>query len=1248
MQNKPHYLRRLRRLAFYSLAAFVVLLAVLMSIARVVVSEADNWRLELEKLGSLSLDRKVYIKSLDARLDGITPVLILKNVRLMNSRGDTELFSFDEGKLELNIIDSIRTRTFIPLEFTIRGAEITVIRHRDKSFSFKGMELKNYDDASKNISDSDEFSDWLLHRSNLNVKDSTIIWVDLFNKQAPLKLDKVNIHLHNNNDHHQLRISTTLPETLGRSLEFAVDAYGEAGMQLSDWRGRIYLRGAGIHPARLGMLPVIDGYKLVAGVTDFELWGEWNRGELKQLSGDLAAYNLTLQHPQMRHPLRLKLLSGLFDYQMHEGDWSLDINRFHLMDGQDAWPETRISIRADKQPASDRRKFIVQAERFRLENISQLLLHTALLSEQQTDMLASMQPSADVENFMLRFSDEPENKDIDIRARFSQLGFNPWKNIPGVHGLNGRVNSEHGRVKLELNSDYAVFDFPGLFRQPLNISMLAGLFELQGYEQGWRLATKNLQIKNDDMELGSQFMLDIPDNAVSPLMDLQVQFNNVNAAQTSRYLPVAIMSSALVDWLDRGIVSGRISQGGVVFLGRLDDFPFNKNEGQFQVEFEAENAGIDYLAGWPVIHDAHLNAGFTAQGMDIQADSGRIFGSRLRSTSIRIDNFQRANLLINGVVTGTLSDALRFLVESPIQPQAKPLLDSFQYHGRSEVKLALSIPLSDEAEKIYPLSVNGQVQLRNAELLMLDDLIDITDINGRIACTQDTQTANGIQARIMGNEASIDITAGEKAQDKALVISGRGKLDSQQIAQKFGLPAWRQINGKTDWRGNLTIQPQHDGKAILQIHSQLAGVEIKLPQPLGKGADELREAMLEITLGAEGGTRIYARSKDYVSGAVLLNTEVIPMRPLKAYLHFGKGEGYLPDTESLYLSGSLSMFSITPWVDALKQGRDEVTHSFVSLPLVFDMDAVQLAPVTDDDKDRSENEPVRKVDVDGFPLIQGTIKALSYDDVPIGRVEIQTSRLKLRKGIQLDSLVLQGRDLNMQASGEWVQWPNREFSSLEVKLESPDLGEMLSSLGFSAIFQGGKTTLEGPLHWANSPMGVSLSGIKSKLKYTVKDGSIVSVEPGAGRLLGLFSLAALPRRLILDFSDAFGDGLHFDTIEGELDIHDGNVFMTDNLMTSPLAYISVSGRTGLVERDFDQLITVKPRGGDALTAVAGGMLFGPQIGAAILLVQKILGNELEDATAIKYRVTGSWEDPVITRLGKPPESEEPSLEEDEF
>ena len=236
----------------------------------------------------------------------------------------------------------------------------------------------------------------------------------------------------------------------------------------------------------------------------------------------------------------------------------------------------------------------------------------------------------------------------------------------------------------------------------------------------------------------------------------------------------------------------------------------------------------------------------------------------------------------------------------------------------------------------------------------------------------------------------------------------------------------------------------------------------------------------------------------------------------------------------------------------------------------------------------------------------------------------------------------------MQASGEWVQWPNREFSSLEVKLESPDLGKMLSSLGFSAIFQGGKTTLEGPLHWPNSPMGVSLSGIKSKLKYTVKDGSIVSVEPGAGRLLGLFSLAALPRRLILDFSDAFGDGLHFDTIEGELDIRDGSVFMADNLMTSPLAYISVSGRTGLVDRDFDQLITVKPRGGDALTAVAGGMLFGPQIGAAILLVQKILGNQLEDATAIKYRVTGSWEEPVITRLGKPPESEEPSLEEDEF
>lgn len=1249
MQKKPHYLRRLSRFIFYSIAAIVVFLAVLMSVLRTVVSEADSWCIDLEQLASRYLERQVSIEALDARLDGIIPVLVLKNVHLMSTNGKRELFSFKEAQLKLDIIDSIKTRTLVPAEFTIQGAQITVIRHKDGRFSFKGMKLKNPGEAANDTPGSDEFLDWLLQRTDLRVQDSTITWIDLAHEQPKLTLKNVNIHLYNHGEHHQLKASLKLPEALGRSFELALDAWGKADLKPSQWRGKLYLHGDGVHLARLKMMPVIRHYRLLGGVTDFELWGEWNKGRLKRLSGDLNAYNLSVGHPDMPQPLKIKLLGGLFDYHLADSGWTLDINRFHFMDGQGSWPETNISLQHQNQTSSHDSVTRIQADRFRLENVSSLLVHSRLLSKQQTQMLASMAPSADVEDFRIRFSDNPDRSGIGLHARFSQLGFHPWKDIPGVHGLSGDIRTEHKRIMLRMNSDYAVFNLPSLFREPLKISALSGTVNLQRYGQGWQLSTDNLLLQNEDIETHSRVLLDIPDNAASPFMDLQVRVKNANVAHAYRYYPVHIMSRDLVNWLDHGLVAGRIVQGEVIFQGRLSDFPFRHHEGQFQVKFEAKDALIDYFDGWPAVHDAHLYATFTGLGMEIQADAGRILDSRLSSTNINIDDFRHSNLSITGEVNGTLKDALRFLVESPIQPQAKSLIDSFHYRGKSRIELDLSIPLSEEVSKTRPQAIDGKVHLDNAEVLMLDDLVDITAINGNIDFTQNGQSATGIRARIMGGKTLLDIRMGDKG--GTTIVEAKGKIDSHHLAQKFGLPTSVPIKGMTDWRGSLTIPGKAQAKKavpVLRIQSQLEGVKINLPQPLGKTKNERRDTSLEVHFEHAGRTKLYARSKGYVSGSVVLDTESKSIRPLKAYIHFGAGEGHLPDSRGLLVSGSLSMFSLTPWLDALG-GDNKARHAFVSLPLIFDMASLQLAPVADKPVSAATRKPSVTLDADLFPLIQGSINKLSYDDVKLGRLVIHTSRLKFPKGIHLDSLSLKGKQLTMQASGKWLQWPNRDLSSMQVKLDSPDLGKMLSSLGFSAIFKGGKTTLEGSLHWPGSPMGIGLSNIKSKLKYTVEDGSIINVEPGTGgRLLGLFSLAALPRRLMLDFSDIFGKGLHFDSINGNLDIHDGSAFMDNDLMKSPMAYISVSGRTGLVKRDFDQLITVRPRGGDALTAVAGGMLFGPQIGAAILLVQKLLGNELKDGTGIRYKVTGSWEKPVITRLDKLKTAEGPSSDDDEF
>lgn len=221
--------------------------------------------------------------------------------------------------------------------------------------------------------------------------------------------------------------------------------------------------------------------------------------------------------------------------------------------------------------------------------------------------------------------------------------------------------------------------------------------------------------------------------------------------------------------------------------------------------------------------------------------------------------------------------------------------------------------------------------------------------------------------------------------------------------------------------------------------------------------------------------------------------------------------------------------------------------------------------------------------------------------------------------------------MRLHASGDWLHESGRHASNLNYELTSPSLGRLLDSLGFSAIIEGGVMQSRGDLHWNAPPAAFELGMLSGNMSLLVENGSLVRVKPGAGRLLGLFSLSALPRRLMLDFSDTFREGFSFDRMEGQFRLQAGNAYSDPLKIQSPAAEISIQGRTGLAQQDFDQRVTVTPMVGDTLP-VAGGLLFGTQIGAAILFLEKLLGGGIDKASAKRYQITGSWEDPQITPL----------------
>jgi uncharacterized protein YhdP len=151
------------------------------------------------------------------------------------------------------------------------------------------------------------------------------------------------------------------------------------------------------------------------------------------------------------------------------------------------------------------------------------------------------------------------------------------------------------------------------------------------------------------------------------------------------------------------------------------------------------------------------------------------------------------------------------------------------------------------------------------------------------------------------------------------------------------------------------------------------------------------------------------------------------------------------------------------------------------------------------------------------------------------------------------------------------------------------------------------------------------------ISVRAENGQLVAVQPGAGRVLGLFSVAALPRRLALDFTDLTEKGLAFDSVRGDFELRDGNAFTSNLLLRGPAAEIGIAGRTGLASRDYDQTAVVTGNLGASLP-VAGALAGGPAVGAALLLFSQVFKEPLKGITRGYYRITGPWENPTVERV----------------
>jgi uncharacterized protein (TIGR02099 family) len=262
----------------------------------------------------------------------------------------------------------------------------------------------------------------------------------------------------------------------------------------------------------------------------------------------------------------------------------------------------------------------------------------------------------------------------------------------------------------------------------------------------------------------------------------------------------------------------------------------------------------------------------------------------------------------------------------------------------------------------------------------------------------------------------------------------------------------------------------------------------------------------------------------------------------------------------------------------------------------------------------------------------------------LGRVEIEAANRTRRDPGQepvrewrLSKLNFTVPEAAFTATGTWAAaTPGaapgaKRRAAVDFKLAVSDSGALVERLGAGKAIRGGKGELSGQIAWMGSPFSPDYPSMTGQVNVKLDGGTFLKAEPGAARLLGVFSLQSIPRRLSLDFRDLTEEGFAFDNVTGDLAIG-GGVARTNNLrIRGAAAAVLMEGSADIGRETQDLRVVVVPQI-NAGTASLAFAAINPAVGLGTFLAQYFLQKPLSEAGTREYRISGPWDDPKVDRV----------------
>jgi len=261
-----------------------------------------------------------------------------------------------------------------------------------------------------------------------------------------------------------------------------------------------------------------------------------------------------------------------------------------------------------------------------------------------------------------------------------------------------------------------------------------------------------------------------------------------------------------------------------------------------------------------------------------------------------------------------------------------------------------------------------------------------------------------------------------------------------------------------------------------------------------------------------------------------------------------------------------------------------------------------------------------------LPALDIVAESFTLKNKHLGRLELVA--VNEVRDWRIEKLILSNPESTLSVNGIWQSWAARPSISVNVKLEANDLGVYLNRMGYPGVMQSGTSKLEGKIGWAGNPQSPDFATLTGNVRLTAEKGQFLKADPGVAKLLGVLSLQSL---VTLDLRDLFREGFAYDSISSTVAITKGVATTSDFFMKGSSAQVRMSGSIDLARETQKLHLRVVPSLGDGASTITGVILANPIFGIGLTLLQRLLRDPLGQIFAVEYDVTGSWDDPKVTR-----------------